>query len=66
MVMSEKRLCSRNAYFVAGILKNVPTDVALRPQRTVDLLIVMDFNGYESDTFFDYKVTSCFATTHGS
>jgi len=40
----------------AGILNNVATEVVLRPQRTPDLLIVMDFNAYESDEKYDYKV----------
>lgn len=39
-----------------GILKNVPTDAMLRPQRGTDLMIVMDFSSYKSDEEFSYKV----------
>ncbi|XP_076809591.1 cytosolic phospholipase A2-like [Clavelina lepadiformis] len=39
----------------AGLLFNVPTSVALRPQRMCDLLIVMDLSGYESDEKFSYS-----------
>jgi len=42
---------------ILGVLKNVPTDVILRPQRRTDLMIVMDFNAYESDDNFDYAVS---------
>ena len=40
-----------------GILTNVATEVVLRPQRTPDLLLVMDFNAYESDDHYDYNVS---------
>ncbi|CAK8685039.1 unnamed protein product [Clavelina lepadiformis] len=47
----------------AGIWKNVPTDIVLRPQRTSDLLIVMDFTAYESDSNFNYNPLLA-ASTH--
>ncbi|CAK8695640.1 unnamed protein product [Clavelina lepadiformis] len=43
------------SFIDAGIQKNVPTDTTLRPQRTTDLLIVFDFNGYDSDENFNYS-----------
>jgi len=47
----------RNHIFIAtGVLKNVATEIVLRPQRTPDLLVVMDFSAYESDEVFDYAV----------
>ncbi|CAK8682001.1 unnamed protein product [Clavelina lepadiformis] len=38
----------------AGVLKNVCVEAVMRPQRTSDLVLVMDFNEYDSDSFFDY------------
>nr|XP_026692097.1 cytosolic phospholipase A2 isoform X1 [Ciona intestinalis] len=38
----------------AGVLNNVPTDVILRPQRAVDVLIVTDFTASPSDEKLDF------------
>ncbi|XP_076809592.1 cytosolic phospholipase A2-like [Clavelina lepadiformis] len=43
------------SFIDAGLLFNVPTSVALRPQRGCDLVIVMDFTGNESDDKFSYS-----------
>ena len=43
--------------FYLGVLKNVPTDVILRPQRGTDVMIVMDFNGYAADDDFNWEVS---------
>ena len=48
-----------NINLIKGVLKNVPTDIILRPQRTTELMIVMDFNAYESDDKFNYQVCGC-------
>jgi len=48
----------------SGLLSNVPAVVALRPQRSVDLLVVLDFSSYESDTHFDYMVSVHFFHFH--
>ena len=44
-------------YFCTGILKNVPTEAVLRPQRGTDVMIVIDANGYDDDNGFDYQVS---------
>ncbi|CAK8684780.1 unnamed protein product [Clavelina lepadiformis] len=45
----------------AGILFNTPTSIVLRPQRCLDLMIVMDFTAYESDDTFNYSTILCAA-----
>nr|XP_002125337.3 cytosolic phospholipase A2 [Ciona intestinalis] len=38
----------------AGIVQNVCTNAVMDDRRTPDLVLVMDFNAYESDEEFDY------------
>ncbi|XP_078481999.1 cytosolic phospholipase A2-like [Ciona intestinalis] len=54
----KKKMSTRKASISivdAGILKNVPTESVLRPQRNTDLLLVLDFSENETDGCFHYR-----------